>query len=151
LRSVCSVPIVGLAEAALRRANATGEPFAIVTAGANWVDLQRDRADSFGLATRLNGVYALDGNGAALQKAPELFREQVHALSVRAADAAARTLILGGAAFAGLDFAVEARLMLLDVYQIASDALKQASGMRHNNGQDGLADTAQLNEVGKPS
>ena len=149
LRSFCSVPIVGLAEAALQRANATGEPFAIVTAGANWVGLLRERADSFGFGQCLNGVYALDGNGAALRKAPEQFREQVHALSVRAADAGARTLILGGAAFAGLDFAADAGLMLLDVYQIASDALKQAAAMRHNSLQDGLVGAAQPNEAGK--
>jgi len=126
LRGACAIPVVGLAEAALQRADAAGVPFAIVTAGANWVNLLRERASNFGLDRHLVGVYALDGNGAALRKDPQAFRNQVFCMSVLAAEADARTLILGGAAFSGLDFKVDPRLTVMNVSQVASDALNEA-------------------------
>lgn len=126
LRSACEMPVVGLAEAALRSADATGKPSAIVTAGPNWVTLLRERARSFGLSRGLVDVYALDGNGAALRRDPAAFAMQVHALSMQAADAGAHTLMLGGAAFAGLSFEVDARVALMDVAQVAGDALRDA-------------------------
>lgn len=126
LRSVCAIPVVGLAQACLLRADVCAEPFAIVTAGSNWVSLLWERANSFGLGRHLVGVYALDGNGAALRKDPKAFYNQVYSLSVVAADSGARTLILGGAAFAGLDFTVDPRLSLVDVSKVAADALNGA-------------------------
>jgi allantoin racemase len=121
LRSACVIPVLGLANAALQHADAAGEAFAIVTAGANWVSLLRERSASFGTSRWLVDVYALDGNGADLRRDPAAFRAQVHALSVQAG---ARTLILGGAAFAGLEFAVDARLSLMDVVQVAAEAMR---------------------------
>lgn len=123
LQNCSSMPVVGLAQAALQRAHASAKPFAIVTAGANWVSMLQDRAESFGLSRGLVGVYGLDGNGAALRKNAKAFRNQVFDLSVKAADAGARTLILGGAAFAGLDFEVDERLELMNALQVAADTL----------------------------
>lgn len=131
LQNGSSMPVVGLAQAALQRAHTSAKPFAIVTAGANWVNMLQDRAESFGLSRGLVGVYGLDGNGAALRKNAKAFRNQVFDLSVKAADAGARMLILGGAAFAGLDFEVDGRLELMNVLQVAADTLFGAAVLDH--------------------
>ena len=115
LRLAAAVPVVGLAEAVIGEARAAGERFAIITAGANWVPMLQQCVAACGAADLLAGVHALAGNGRALRENPEIFRDEVLRLSTVAADDGARRLILGGAAFAGLDFAVDRRLTPMDV------------------------------------
>lgn len=127
LHRASTIPVVGLAEAALHAAHAAGQPYAIVTAGADWVGMLRERAADFGAGRWLVDVYALPANGAALRRDPAAFRAELRRLSAIAAEAGARTLILGGAAFAGLAFEVDARLALMDVARVASAALRDAA------------------------
>ncbi len=128
LRRASAVPIVGLAQAAMDLARARGQRFAIITAGANWVDMLRECAVAHGTADLLVDVYALDGNGGQLLKAPEAFRAELNRLSTQAADDGARMLILGGAAFAGLHFTLDPRLTLVNAMDAAvGELLKQAA------------------------
>jgi Asp/Glu/hydantoin racemase len=104
LRERAGEPVTGLAEAAILAARQRGERFAILTAGAAWVPILTDCVAAGGAAHLLAGVFALDGDGAALRADPERFRAQVRALSARARAAGARRLVPGGAAFEGLRF-----------------------------------------------
>ncbi len=115
LRAAAAVPVVGLAEAAVGAALATGQRFAILTAGAAWVTMLQGCVADYGAAGLLTGVHALPGNGKVLKENPERFRAEVLRLSTVAADDGATMLILGGAAFAGLAFAVDRRLATMDV------------------------------------
>ncbi|MDB5848568.1 MAG: Asp/Glu/hydantoin racemase [Rhodoferax sp.] len=128
LRRASNLPVVGLAQAAMDVARAQGQRFAIITAGANWVDMLRECAAGHGAAGLLVGVYALNGNGGQLLKNPDAFRAQLAALSTQAADDGARMLVLGGAAFAGLRFTCDARLTLVDAMDAAVGALVGNAG-----------------------
>lgn len=123
LRRQAAVPVIGMAEAAARAARRAGQRFAIVTAGSGWVPLLRDAMRALEADDLLVDVYPLPGNGADLQRDPAAFRDGVAALSRQAADDGAQALVLGGAAFAGLDFAIDARLQRIDVMSAIADAL----------------------------
>lgn len=123
IRKVVSFPVTGLAESASRAAVALKQPFAIITAGTNWISILRERMAQFNAQHLLVDVYALSANGAALASAPAAFAEEVRRLSALAADDGARTIILGGAAFAGLDFTLDSRLKLIDAVEASIDYL----------------------------
>lgn len=123
LRDAIGVPVVGMAETAMQAATARGERFAIVTAGLPWRDMLWDFARRHGLDGGLLDVFALDVNGAQLVAEPDRYRVEVGALSRWAADAGARTLMFGGAAFAGLEFEVDSRLAVLDVVAVCAGRL----------------------------
>ena len=115
LRQATDVAVIGLAESVLAEARAAGHRFAIITAGANWVPMLKQCVQECGAADLLVDVYALAGNGKKLRECPDEFRAEVLRLSAVAGDRGATKLILGGAAFAGLDFNVDPRLALMDV------------------------------------
>lgn len=125
MRALTTTPVVGLAEAAIRAACDAGQPFAIVTAGRAWVAMLEECAEAYGAGALLVGVYALDGNGGALRREPAAFAAELARLALKAQASGARALILGGAAFAGLDFNLPAGLRLIDSFEAA--ALRLAS------------------------
>jgi Asp/Glu/hydantoin racemase len=123
LQRAAAIPVVGLAQAAVHAAALAGQPFAIVTAGTQWVAMLQKRVHDFAAHQLLVGVYALPVNGAQLRSDPAAFQHEVFQLSMLAADAGARSLILGGAAFAGLAFSIDDRLTLLDPVEMALRAM----------------------------
>jgi Asp/Glu/hydantoin racemase len=123
LRAATSIPLVGLAEAAVLQAHAQGLRFAIITAGANWVAMLQECVAGYGAAQNLVGVYALAGNGAALRRDPAAFSAEVTRLAHQAKADGAQALILGGAAFAGLHFDLPEGLHIIDPLQAAAHAL----------------------------
>lgn len=125
MREATAFPVVGLAEAAVLEALDAGRRFAIVTAGAAWVPMLRECVAGYGAAGGLVGVYALEGNGAALRRDPAGFASAVSALAGQAAGAGAEVLILGGAAFAGLEFDLPAGLEVIDIFEAAARRLVQ--------------------------
>ncbi len=114
LRHRARVPVIGMAEATARAAQRAGHRLAIVTAGAAWVPLLSEAVHALVPELTLTGVYALPGNGVDLRHSPAAFRAGVTALSRQAADDGATALTLGGAAFAGLDFEIDPRLVRID-------------------------------------
>lgn len=114
LRAHARVPVIGMVETTVRRAHRDGHRLAIVTAGAAWVPLLEHAVHTLVPEAVLVGVHTLPGNGADLLRTPAAFRDGVAALSRQAADAGATALVLGGAAFAGLDFEIDARLVRID-------------------------------------
>jgi Asp/Glu/hydantoin racemase len=114
MRAATAVPVLGMAETALQAAAAYAQPYAMLTAGAGWVPLLQRCASDAGAARWLVDVYALEGNGADVRADPRAFATAIEAMSKRAADAGARRIILAGAAFAGLAFALDERLAPID-------------------------------------
>lgn len=126
LREVSSVPVIGLAAAAVEEAAEAARPFAIVTAGLAWVPMLDELVAATPHAPLFRGVIALDATGLSLVREPDRFaRELGHALD-RAADAGAQTIILGGAAFAGTARTLTARAHLIDPMQSAIRAVERA-------------------------
>jgi Asp/Glu/hydantoin racemase len=93
-------PVVGLAEAAMRQAAAHGR-FAIVTGGAAWKPMLERLARSLGLAEALALIHLVAPTGAQMAADPDaalvLLRD-----ACREASAGVQSVILGGAALAGM-------------------------------------------------
>ena len=95
-------PVLGLAECSILEAEALGEPFAILTMGKAWVDILNERVGLTRPRTRFVGVFAGDGTGLDVSRREASAVEELDRLGGQAVAAGARTLILGGGAFAGL-------------------------------------------------
>jgi allantoin racemase len=121
--AVAPRPVVGLAQAAVAAAVAARQRFAILTAGAAWVEMLTERVADFGASAWLTGVHALPVNGRQLAADPERFRSTLREAARDAEHAGAQTLILGGAAFAGLGGLVETGLPVIDAIDAATAAL----------------------------
>ena len=100
LREVTGLPVIGLAEAALRQAVRHGR-VAVVTGGLAWVPMLQRLARSLGLGQVLVGVHAVAPSGAELAANPAAALALL-AQACRSAARGADALILGGAGLAGL-------------------------------------------------
>jgi len=108
LRSTAGVPVLGLAEVAMREADALAAAhpagrYAIVTGGAAWGPMLEDLAVQLGLAQRLAGVVTVERTGAELLADPVA----AQALLLGACQQAlvlggVRAIVIGGAALADL-------------------------------------------------
>lgn len=121
--AAAGVPVVGLAECAMRQAAAEHDCFAILTCGPAWVPMLTQRAAQFGLADALVGVWALPVNGAEFARDPQRWREALADAAEQARQRGAGALILGGAVFAGLEDLIETALPRFDPLQCAARAL----------------------------
>jgi allantoin racemase len=100
LRELSGLPVVGLAEAAMREAAGFGR-FAIVTGGAGWDPMLRRLARTLGLADALAGVHVVAPTGAQLAADPAMALSLLGKVCQQAA-AGADAVILGGAGLAGM-------------------------------------------------
>ncbi|GAB4061583.1 aspartate/glutamate racemase family protein [Uliginosibacterium sediminicola] len=123
LRAISPVPVRALAEAAIEAALASPGKFAILTCGPQWVPLLDACVEACGATARYAGCLALPVNGAALLREPAAYAPALLALSRAAADAGAAQLIMGGAAFAGLQIEIDPRLRRIDPVAAATQAL----------------------------
>ena len=67
LRALARQPVLGLAEASIREADALGEPFAILTMGRAWVEMLNERVALASVKTPFVGVFAAEGTGLDCQ------------------------------------------------------------------------------------
>ena len=114
LRELAGVPVTGLAEAAMQAASAQG-PYAIVTGGAAWAPMLERLAASLGLARNLTGIVTVEKTGAELAADPAaaqtlLLEACRQALRGDPDGRRPRSLVLGGAALAGMGDALAPRL-----------------------------------------
>lgn len=100
LREALALPVIGLAEAAMREAARHGR-FAIVTGGAAWGPMLMRLARALDLADRLAVVEIVAATGAELAADPELAIASLADACARAAKGV-DAVILGGAALAGM-------------------------------------------------
>lgn len=128
LRELAGVPVVGLAENAMRHAAAHGR-FAIVSGGERWPAILRRRIAAAGLEAQFAGTRVLPESGA------ELLAEPVRAVDRLTAEAAAAraewnvdAVIIGGAALAGMGEAVAARLPFAVIDNVSA-AARALSGL----------------------
>ena len=102
LRALTSVPVLGLAEVAMRAAQAHGR-YAIVTGGAAWGPMLRRLAASLGLDTLLAGVITVERTGAELLADPVAAQALLLDVCHQAlALGDVRAIVIGGAALADL-------------------------------------------------
>jgi len=126
LRVVCADrPVVGLADCAMADTAARHGRFAILTCGPDWVGLLERRAAELGHAAALVGVWALPVNGRELALDPQRWQAALQAAAVDAQRQGAQALILGGAAFAGLELGIVSALPQVDPLQTAARALQR--------------------------
>ncbi len=108
LRAATGVPVLGLAEVAMRAADAlaAADPagrYAIVTGGAAWGPMLEALAVQLGLASRLAGVVTVDRSGAELLADPVAAEALLLGACQQAlALGAVRAIVIGGAALADL-------------------------------------------------
>ena len=122
--AAAGVPVVGLAECAMRQAAHEHGAFAVLTCGPAWVPLLTQRAAQFGLADALVGVWALPVNGAEFAREPLRWRAALADAAEQARQQGARALILGGAVFAGFEDLIDSALPRIDALQCAARALR---------------------------
>lgn len=143
LREIATVPVVGLAEAALLEAAQCGR-FSIVTGGERWVPILRRLAAGMGLAGQLAGIHVVTESGAALAADPQRALDVLARLCQQAmVSDAPDCLILGGAALAGVGDTLSRSLELpvIDSVSAGMRGLQAAlSGARAPRaGPDGVA------------
>jgi Asp/Glu/hydantoin racemase len=126
LREVAPVPVIGLADAAVTEAAQQDAPFAIVTAGPAWVPMLEERVAASGHARHFRGVVALDTTGLALSRDPVRFAGRLNDALEDAVDLGAQSIVLGGAAFAGVRPAPPAHVRLIDPIHAAMRAVEQS-------------------------
>lgn len=98
LREASAVPVIGMAEACMREAAQSGR-FSIVTGGPAWQPILRRLALDLDLAENLASVRALPLPGPQLAAHPGLLAKEIQAAI---SEDGARTVIIGGAALAGI-------------------------------------------------
>jgi allantoin racemase len=102
LRAHAGVPVLGLAEVAMRQAQAHGR-YAIVTGGAAWGPMLQRLAASLGLDGGLAGVVTVERSGAELLADPPAAQALLLAACQQAlALGGVQAIVIGGAALADL-------------------------------------------------
>ena len=102
VREVCAMPVIGLAEAAMREASVHGR-FTIVTGGALWQPMLERLAAALGYAGKVARIRTIALTGAEIAADPEGSIAFLAAeCSAAALEDHAQAVILGGAALAGM-------------------------------------------------
>ena len=127
LQEIASVPVIGLAQSSFLVAGARG-PFAVVTGGHAWKPMLQRFARAQQLDTHLTGIHTVALSGAQMAASPkhalELLVEAAH-LGVAAG---ASSILLGGAALAGMAPALQSQVPIpvLDNVALAAQAVVDA-------------------------
>ena len=101
LRELAGVPVMGLAEAALREAAALG-PHAIVTGGAAWRVMLERFAAANGLSDGLAGIHVVERSGVELMAMPDGGAGALLGALREAAAPPVAAVVIGGAALGGI-------------------------------------------------
>lgn len=123
LREVSDVPVVGMAEAALREAAALGRPFHLVTAGAAWDAMLRETVRLANAEARLDGITVLDSTGLAMARDPQRAIRLLQDVLDRLQERGSPTCVLAGTGFAGMAAALRYDAPLIDGLAAAVAAL----------------------------
>jgi allantoin racemase len=125
-RELLSIPVVGMAEAAMLTACMLGRSFSIVTFSQSLGPWYRESVDYYGLSTRLASIRCLDGGFRDIADVQDEKQELLVELCGRAVrEDEADVIILGGAPLAGLVEQVAERVPVPLVDGVAA-AVRQA-------------------------
>lgn len=152
LRELVRVPVLGLAEAAMREADALtaqadgigsgGRGYRIVTGGAAWAPMLRRLAQALGLDARLLDVQTVAPSGVELASQPEQAIALLRTACTEAAEGAA-AVILGGAGLAGMAASIEPGLGVPLVDSVLAGARQLAAQITAVQQADGAVATTQ--------
>jgi Asp/Glu/hydantoin racemase len=117
-RAAMPVPVIGMAEASVACALQLGPRYAIVTVGSEWPAILSDYLASLGLFARCSGIVPIEGDAMALAADPDYARRQIALAVDVACRQGADSVILGGAAVAGLaeELVTTCRVPLIDSF-----------------------------------
>jgi Asp/Glu/hydantoin racemase len=118
LREASKVPVLGMAEACMAEAAARGR-FSIVTGGLAWKPMLERLAVALGFGDALASVRALPLTAPALAADPSMILEQA---GKAAHEDGARSVIIGGAALAGIAGRIAARVEVPLIDSVACSA-----------------------------
>ena len=121
LREVSAVPVIGMAEASMREAASRGR-FSIVTGGPAWKPILERLAMALGFSQRLVSVRTLAMPGPQLAAQPELIAREIRS----AEEEGAKSIIIGGAALAGVAGKLKSRVPLIDSVECGARAAARA-------------------------
>ena len=124
-RELLSIPVVGMAEAAMLTACMLGRRFAILTFAVALEPWYQECVEYNGLAGRCAGIFCLDEPFQAITSVAEEKAQRLVALAGRAIAAGADVIILGGAPLAGLAFDLAEQVAVPMVDAVAA-AVRQA-------------------------
>jgi allantoin racemase len=97
LARMLPLPVIGIAEAAMRAAAHGGRRFAVVTHTGRLVGRMAGRAEDIGLGAQCVGVLATEGDPAALMARPAALEDALRVVAERAvAELGAEAIIVGG-------------------------------------------------------
>ncbi|WP_375462752.1 aspartate/glutamate racemase family protein [uncultured Methylobacterium sp.] len=131
LREVAPVPVVGMVEASCRAAADRPGRFAIVTGGTLWPPILAEMVTTLGLSGRFAGVRAIAPTGAEIAREPDAALDRLAAACRACAEDGAETVILGGAALAGLSRRLQPRVPVPVICSVEAGtrAVLAAAGM----------------------
>jgi Asp/Glu/hydantoin racemase len=133
LKEVATVPVVGMAQAAILQAAALGAHFSIVTGGERWKPMLEEFVANQGFASRLASVRTVAPTGADIARDPRaalaLLAESCEACAI---EDGADIVILGGAGLAGLADKLSAKVgvPLLDGLACAVSMAEALAGQK---------------------
>ncbi len=139
-RELLSIPVVGMAEAAMLTACMLGRRFAILTFAVALEPWYQECVDYNGLAGRCAGVFCLDEPFSAIINVAAEKAERILSLTERAIAAGADVCILGGAPLAGVAAEIADRVRVPLVDGVAA-AVKQAEALAALNPRKATAGT----------
>lgn len=103
LRELAPVPVIGMAEAACRRAAAQVAKFSIVTGGRLWEQMLGEYVASLGLSASLSSIRTLEANGGQIANDPAAAEAAILEACQATIDRdGAELVILGGAGMVGM-------------------------------------------------
>lgn len=110
-REALAVPVVGIAEAGMLTACLLGARFSILTTAGRLVPVFRELAETYGLASRLASVRALERSPLDVARDPRVIADGLAALGRAAVEEdGADVLVLGGAPLGGMAAALSDRV-----------------------------------------
>lgn len=138
LRDIARVPVAGLAQASFLAA-ARG-PFAVVTGGTTWGPMLERFARTHQPDGQLVAIRTVELTGAQIAAEPEPAMDDLALACQAGIESGAKSIVLGGAALAGLSSILQARLgiSVLDNVLLGAQAVVHAMGaerhVRHSGG-----------------
>ena len=129
LREVTGVPVMGLAEAALREAAGYG-PHAIVTGGLAWRPMLERFAIANGLSEGLAGIHVVEKSGVELMAIPDGGAGELLGALRAAAAPPVRAVVIGGAALGGIAQRVAAQVDVPVIDSVQAGARWAATTLR---------------------
>lgn len=117
LREASAVPVIGMAEACMEEAASKGR-YSIITGGPAWKPILERLAMALGFSKQLVSVRTLALPGPQLAAQPELIAKEIKA----AEEEGVRSIIVGGAALAGLARKLESGVPLIDSVECGARA-----------------------------